>query len=208
MIKVICKQCGEEFETYPSIMKKGKGKYCSKKCYGISQQGKTPWNKIEKVNIICKKCNKTFVDYNKRCRKYCCKKCADMDRITLLKNECKQCGKIFDIKPFQNDHGIGNYCSSKCFYSRNVGDKNSAWKGEHVGYQGIHRWIYNHFGKACRCDNPDCVYPRKNSHGKYMLYPKIYTWANVSGEYKRDISDWMQLCPSCHTKFDQNGHNF
>jgi len=29
-----------------------------------------------------------------------------------------------------------------------------------------------------------------------------YEWANISGEYKRDVSDYIQLCPSCHRKFD------
>lgn len=27
-----------------------------------------------------------------------------------------------------------------------------------------------------------------------------YHWANISKEYKRDFSDWMQMCPSCNLK--------
>jgi len=29
-------------------------------------------------------------------------------------------------------------------------------------------------------------------------------WANISGEYKRDKSDWIELCSSCHRYFDRN----
>ena len=27
-------------------------------------------------------------------------------------------------------------------------------------------------------------------------------WANKSREYKRDLSDWLRLCVSCHKKYD------
>jgi len=27
-------------------------------------------------------------------------------------------------------------------------------------------------------------------------------WANLSGQYKRDISDWVELCAKCHKNFD------
>src|SRR6185312_1937249 len=27
-------------------------------------------------------------------------------------------------------------------------------------------------------------------------------WANISGKYKRDLSDWIALCTLCHTAFD------
>jgi len=25
-------------------------------------------------------------------------------------------------------------------------------------------------------------------------------WHNISGEYKRDVSDWIRLCAKCHKK--------
>lgn len=37
---------------------------------------------------------------------------------------------------------------------------------------------------------------------KIIEQPKRYEWANISGEYKRDRSDWVMLCPSCHRKID------
>lgn len=84
-----------------------------------------------------------------------------------------------------------------------IGKKNHKWKGNKVGYIALHDWIKRYYGKASKCESEDCAY--KN--------PRLYHWANISGKYKRDISDWKQLCPSCHKKMDwrpskfcRNGH--
>jgi hypothetical protein len=53
------------------------------------------------------------------------------------------------------------------------------------------------------CKNPNCVYPRKNARGTILLKPKSFQWANISKKYLRDFSDWMQLCASCHAKYDR-----
>ena len=46
---------------------------------------------------------------------------------------------------------------------------------------------------------------------------KRYHWANISGEYKRDLTDYKRLCVSCHRYFDsykdtitecRNGHEY
>ena len=80
----------------------------------------------------------------------------------------------------------------------NNGKEHFAWKGDNVGYGALHDWVRLHLGKANHCDNKNCYYPRLNSLGKIMYKPKQYTWANISGEYKRDINDWHQLCQSCN----------
>jgi hypothetical protein len=71
------------------------------------------------------------------------------------------------------------------------GEKHHSWRGDSVKYTTLHSWINNRKGKAFFCENPNCL---KKS--------KTYEWANKSGEYKRDFSDWMSLCHSCHMKFD------
>lgn len=64
------------------------------------------------------------------------------------------------------------------------------YKGDTARYNTKHQWVYYHYGKATYCEN--------------SLYHKstVYHWANLTGEYKRDITDWKQLCPSCHKKMD------
>lgn len=78
------------------------------------------------------------------------------------------------------------------------GKKNHQWKGDVVGYRALHKWVEHSLGKAGRCENKNCHYPRKDQRGVLMLRPKRFHWANISHKYKRDLSDWIQLCASCH----------
>lgn len=118
--------------------------------------------------------------------------------ITLI---CKICNKEFKV--IQARIKTAKYCSRKClgiskigkqtwkFRKRSYkGELNPAWKGNGVGYQALHTWIHRNFGKANRCENDI-------SHESSR-----FEWANISGRYLRDISDWKQLCKSCHSKHD------
>lgn len=61
----ICLICGKEFYAIPGNIRKGKGKYCSKKCYGKARsvfakgntngfkKGMITWNKGKKYPQIC-----------------------------------------------------------------------------------------------------------------------------------------------------------
>lgn len=66
------------------------------------------------------------------------------------------------------------------------------WKGDKAGYVAIHTWLRKKYGRATKCENPDCK--SKN--------PKRYEWASISRKWKRDRNDYIQLCPPCHRKFD------
>src|SRR3990167_9488287 len=68
--------------------------------------------------------------------------------------------------------------------------------------EGKNDWVRLHFGKANKCEEPTCIYPRKDWDGRLMEKPKRYEWANISGKYKRERSDWETLCPSCHRTRD------
>lgn len=59
-------------------------------------------------------------------------------------------------------------------------------------YNTIHKWVQYNFKKSGSCTN--C--------GTSGLVGKKIHWANVSGEYKRDRSDWVELCAHCHQEFD------
>lgn len=78
-----------------------------------------------------------------------------------------------------------------------LGEKSSHWKGDDVGYGGLHDWVRETLGKPTKCEH--C--------GKDGLTGKDIHWANKSGKYKRDLSDWMRLCSKCHGKYDAlHGH--
>lgn len=72
------------------------------------------------------------------------------------------------------------------------GEKGHNWKGDNVGYRGVHGWIKKHRGFPEMCEH--C--------GKDGLSGHSIHWANISGEYKRELNDWIRLCVSCHMKFD------
>jgi hypothetical protein len=71
-------------------------------------------------------------------------------------------------------------------------DKHYNWKGENAGYGSKHKWVRRVLGVPSLCENCDTTEAKR------------FEWANLSGEYKRDISDWARLCTSCHRLID--GH--
>lgn len=73
-------------------------------------------------------------------------------------------------------------------------ENNPAWKGDKVGYRGLHLWVQRHKGKPERCEH--CA----------TTNAKRFVWANVSRQYKRDLDDWIRLCSSCHNIYDDIGH--
>lgn len=57
-------------------------------------------------------------------------------------------------------------------------------------YYNLHQNIRYRWGKASLCEDD-------TSHIATRFH-----WANLSGDYREDRSDWRQLCPKCHYKFD------
>lgn len=73
------------------------------------------------------------------------------------------------------------------------GEKSSQWVGDNVSYIGLHNWINNQLGKPSLCENCETTSSKR------------FDWANISGEYKRDLDDWVRLCRRCHTLVDGIG---
>lgn len=74
--------------------------------------------------------------------------------------------------------------------SRILGNNNHNFKdGKSIiltEYRMLHRWVERNLGKASKCE-------------KSSLHQSTrYHWANISGEYLWELSDWIQLCPSCN----------
>lgn len=60
-------------------------------------------------------------------------------------------------------------------------------------YVALHNWVRLRKGRATSCDI--C---KTTTSGKYE-------WSNISGEYKRELSDYRSLCASCHRLLDRGG---
>ena len=138
MIERTCHCCSKIFLVYPSLIRKGYGKYCSLSCSG---KNRVPWNKGKKTNLVpwnkqipidkkCLNCHKIFsvVKWEQK-RKFCSLKCKseDMKGLTpwnknsLTKN-CLICKKEFYVgharKTKRNQR---KHCSIKCRAISQVG---------------------------------------------------------------------------------------
>lgn len=127
-----------------------------------------------------------------------CKECAIKDSSTgIYKCKCKICGKEFftskgEFTSRGGKRGTGRKtCSRDCWYKWNQNENVYNFKGENSGYSSKHKWIYKKLGKPNYCEH--CKRTDK----------KNYQWSNISGKYKKDISDWQRLCVGCHNKFDK-----
>jgi len=66
----------------------------------------------------------------------------------------------------------------------NSREKHWNWKGDEVGYDALHRWVYKEKGRPVSCE--------------HCGESKRLEWSNISGDYKRDARDYEALCVKCH----------
>ena len=84
---------------------------------------------------------------------------------------------------------LGEFCKTY------IGGKNHSWRGNKVKYRALHDWVNRWKGKPNKCE-------KCNSEKE-----KRYDWANISKKYKRELTDWIRLCRSCHLKSDNSIRN-
>lgn len=143
---------------------------------------------------------------------------------TLTSLICPHCKHMFFAPLTKVIRGKRKYCSKQCagsevikrgllpramagewshIYRRNIKkihkkwtdeSKHPRWKGDSVGYWSLHLWVSKHRGRPKTCEHCGLSDPKRK-----------YYWANKSHKYKRDLSDWIRLCCSCHRKYDNAG---
>lgn len=91
--------------------------------------------------------------------------------------KCKKCGII--VSSYSNK----GHCK-KCQPPNN-------WKGKNASYYAIHAWVARHRGRPQKCEHCGTTKYRR------------YHWANKSGKYLRELTDWIRLCVPCHNKYDK-----
>lgn len=153
-VKCICKECGVEFEARLSDIKKGRGKFCSRKCAGKSHSknmsGEKNPNWVKKIKCVCKQCGKEFettpfylkTDKSKFCSNKCYGKWQSKNSIGEngrnwkggeVKCICKECGEEFNVPQSGIKRGNGKFCSTECagiWRSKNIcGPNNPSWIG-------------------------------------------------------------------------------
>ena len=121
-------------------------------------------------------------------------KCSNCNKPSTAKY-CKECYYLF------NDHHLlGKKLPKKWRENMSKGQgkqqDNANWKGNEVTYSTKHKWIAKIYGNPKKCE--DCgVKGKKNKGGRWTIQ-----WANKSGKYPRDVTDYKGLCTKCHSLFD------
>lgn len=103
--------------------------------------------------------------------------------------KCIDCNKKVSVRTAKRCFS----CYKKWVCMR-LGEKHHHWKGNDIGYRTLHQWVESRLGK------PDtCEFCEKNG-----LKGKQIHWANKSGEYRRNLEDWLRLCVKCHKAYDRH----
>ncbi len=140
---------------------------------------------------ICEICTKEFNIYPYRAKdpqrgRFCSKPCFYKHKASLRAwNKGKPAPWSIGN---QHRKGKSNPNPHKMF-----AETNHNWKGDNVGYHGLHNWVRRNLGTPRKCEK--C--------GDDSLKHRQYHWANKSQKYLRDLTDWIRLCVKCHKEYDR-----
>ena len=148
----------------------------------------------------CLVCNVIFYKTSKTTywdrRKYCSHKCYWDSKKGKTHNHGWKTGLKLKGVPKSPEHvkKVADALRGKR-HPLNQGENHHAWKGDDVNYGSLHDWVARYRGREKKCDICGM-----NDEKRY------YHWANISGQYKRDLSDWERLCVPCHKRKYKNDH--
>jgi len=127
-------------------------------------------------------------------------------KINLTKEKLEELYKKKNYSQIAKDYGVNpeiirlqlhkygiKMTPSKWLSISKRGNKNPNWKGNWVGYNGLHGWVRRNKPKPEFCE---CCEERQP-----------YDLANISGKYKRDVNDYEWLCRRCHMTKDERMKN-
>lgn len=202
-----CKICGNTFERplranssfKISLMNYHKRIFCSNKCRGIWHSQTFIGSKNANYRggkTKCLDCGKELAARYSFRSTVRCKSCSHK----LLKGEkspnwrggYKQKGSICKICGNTTSHGY-NRCTA-CYHKTHFGVNSPVYK-EKLKYSYLHDMRIKKYGNPPKCSN--CGLLGKKNGRCWNIQ-----WANKTGKYLRDNSDWLALCASCHRIYD------
>jgi hypothetical protein len=125
-----CLVCGKEKYAKLYHVKRGWGKYCSRKCYYISKIGKTNPSKGKNRPEMVGNTNgfkKGQDTWNKGTKGICKSNSGSFKKGIVPWNK--------NLKGFM------------------ANEKNAGWKGNNVGYFSLHAWVNRYLGKPTKCEH-------------------------------------------------------
>ena len=105
--------------------------------------------------------------------------------------KCLICNKEFYAYRYVMKLNQGKFCSRQCAGKAIEGKPKKDLLIDKVKYSGLHMWAKRWLEKPNNCEI--CNEKKDKLH-----------LANKSGKYKRDLKDWLWLCPICHSEYDGN----
>lgn len=147
-------------------------------------------NTSKKLSKSCKTCGRIFYKQVNLSMKnwvsrslYCSRSCINKGRESHFK------GKPLSFEVWnKGKKGLQVAWNKGLKYDLN--ERHPLWKGDDASLIAKHNWVVRRLGKPKRCDHCGTTEDR------------MYHWANISGKYKRDLSDWLRLCVPCHKRYD------
>ena len=201
MIERICQKCGRRFYVVPSIVKIGKGKFCSRKC-----SGKARYARVVRECLFCGTKFDARLDNVKNGRgKFCSRKCyykwlrgENHPRWKeKIKRVCETCGKEFEVFPYcLIKPRTGRFCGRKCqgvgLGKSQSGENHWNWQGGLSGGRiGTLEWRR----RVLKRDGYRCIIC--GEVGGLLNAHHIESWAD-NPELRFDIDNGISLCVECH----------
>ena len=180
-IKRTCDFCGKEFDVFPSRIKHGNAKFCSRACvcrWRVAQ------NRVQGLG-------------------------ANGAPIQMaVTKKCLNCGAMFIVSPRYEKEGRGLFCSRDCFgeytkeTGRYAGKQNPNWRGgitdtnlllrASLEYQEWREKVFERDGWTCR----ECG--AKREVGSVVLHAHHVKEFATHPEMRLDVSNGLTLCEPCH----------
>jgi endogenous inhibitor of DNA gyrase (YacG/DUF329 family) len=109
-----CEGCGTEFQARASIIKLGKGRFCSDACRNVSRS--RPSGRSKRVACICERCGTTKMKSPSAIAagrgRFCSKRCQNASQENKVRLICETCGTPFDRKASAVKDRT--FCSDEC----------------------------------------------------------------------------------------------
>lgn len=185
----ICAHCKKEYTLNLKPSEWVSRRFCSITCVRLSMKGKDSWINKEglKLGIGWNKGKKVNLSDEVR------QKMSENGRRNILKETKEQ--RAFRIgKAYRTKIEKNIYKTMKVPNKGKSGAEIPSWLGDSASYSAMHKWILKHWKKTGVCEV--CKQARTTQ------------WANKDHTYVRSKKeDWLELCVSCHRKWDKTHNN-
>lgn len=155
--------------------------------------------------VLCVRCGSEFSSYNPN-PKYCSLACKNKSKEASI--NFAEAVILYESGHTQKEiasilgstqkavYGLFKRMGYKCRKAAKrdqSGERNARWKGDDATYSALHLRVIVARGRPDACEWCNAVSGR-------------FEWANLTGAY-HDVNDYVRLCCSCHTKFDNQRRN-